>query len=171
MTDMNTRKLWSKILTVAGGVGMAVGAIDPLEGSLLILPGSALFAFGAWLGQAERRVIARKVCAFILIALGVGTMWGLSVVGGFGGSSGRSAWWGLLFLPYLIGWSMDMWGPGSPRWLAMLGVAVGVWWLCLAFAVAGGVGIVCGILGVLTIGGCTYRLMKQMKAKAMREIV
>jgi len=154
---MNARKLWSKILTVAGGIGMAVGAIDPLEGSVLILPGSALFALGAWLGHAERRVIACRASAFVLIAIGVGAMLGLSVVGGIGGSTGLSPWWGLLLLPYLIGWSMGVWGPGSPRWLALLGIAVGLWWLCLAFSVAGGVGIVCGVLGALTIGGCIYR--------------
>ena len=36
---MNNRKLWSKILTIVGGIAMVIGAIDPLEGSLLILPG------------------------------------------------------------------------------------------------------------------------------------
>lgn len=162
---MNTRNLWSKILTIAGGIGMAIGAIDPLEGSLLILPGSGLLALGARLGLAERRAVACKVWAFILIAIGVGAMWGLSVVGGFGGTSGRSSWWGLMMLPYLIGWSMGVWGPGSPRWLALMGVAVGLWWLCLAFMAKGAAGIVCGIAGVLTIGGCIYRLWTGLKAR------
>jgi hypothetical protein len=149
---------------IAGGIAMAVGGLDPLEGAVLILPGSGLMALGAYLGQVERRVIVCKVWAFILIAIGVGAMWGLSMVGGFGGSSGRSGWWGLLMLPYLIGWSMDMWGPGSPRWLVLLGVAVGLWYLNLMFLAKGGVGIICGIVGVLTIAGCIYRLIARTKA-------
>jgi hypothetical protein len=127
-------------------------------------------ALGTWLGQAERRVIACKVWAFILIAIGVGAMWGLSVVGGFGGSTGRSGWWTVLILPYLIGWSLGILGPGSPRWLTLLGVVVGLWWLCLAFMAKGAVAIVCGILGVLTIGGCIYRLMRPLKSKAMTAV-
>lgn len=165
---MNARDLWSRILIVAGGIGMAVGAIDPLEGSVIILPGGGLLALGTYLGQAGRRAITCKAWAFILIAIGVGAMWGLSMAGGFGGSRGLSGWWGLLMLPYFIGWSMGMWGPGSLRWLALLGIAVGLWWLWLAFKVAGAVGIVCGILGMLTIGGCIYRL--NAKAKAMTTV-
>ena len=164
---MNTRDLWSKILTVVGGLAMVVGAIDPLEGSVLILPGSGLMALGAYLGQAERRLVAYKVWAFVLVAMGVGAMWGLSVAGGFGGTSGRSNGWGLLMLPYLIGWSIAVWGPGSPRWLTLLGIGVGLWYLNLTFLAKGGVAIVCGIVGVLTIAGCIHRLTKQLKSKAM----
>jgi len=171
MADMNARNLWSRILTIAGGIGMVVGGLDPLEGSVLILPGSGLLALGVWLDQAERRLVAYRVWAFILVAIGVGALWGLSVVGGFGGSTGRSGWWSLLLLPYLIGWSIGMWGPGSPRWLALLGIGVGLWYLNLTFLAKGGVGIICGIVGVLTIAGCIYRLTKQMKANAMPQIV
>ncbi|MCX6899471.1 MAG: hypothetical protein NT105_12305 [Verrucomicrobia bacterium] len=167
---MNTRNLWSRILTVVGGIGMVVGGLDPLEGSVLILPGSGLMALGTYLSQAERRLIACKVWAFILVAIGVGAMWGLSMEGGFGGSSGRSGWWGLLMLPYLIGWSIGMWGPGAPRWLALLGIGVGLWYLNLTFLAKGGVSIVCGIIGLLTIGGCIYRLWKGQKPKAMTAV-
>jgi hypothetical protein len=110
---VNARDLSSKILVIAGSLGMLVGAIDPLEGSLLIFPGSALWALGTCLGQAERRLITYRVWAFILIAIGVGAMWGLSAVGGFGGTSGLSMWWGLLILPYLVGWLMAIRGRGN----------------------------------------------------------
>ena len=129
---MNERNLWSNILVIAGSLGMLVGAIDPLEGSLLILPGSALWALGTYLGQAERRLIVNRVWAFVLIAIGVGAMWGRSAVGGIGGTSGRSMWWGLLILPYLVGWLMAICGPGNPRWFSLLGIAVGLWYLALA---------------------------------------
>ena len=128
---MNARSIWSRILTIVGSIAMLVGAIDPMEGSLVILPGSGLVALGTFLGQSERRLIAYRVGVFILIAIGVGALWGLSRVGGFGGNSGRSMWWGVLILPYLIGWSMGIWGPGSPRWLLLLGIVVGLWYLTI----------------------------------------
>ena len=44
MNTVNTRSLWSRILIVLGSLGMLLGAIDPMEGSLIILPGSLLVA-------------------------------------------------------------------------------------------------------------------------------
>jgi steroid 5-alpha reductase family enzyme len=161
-------------MVVIGGIAMLVGAIDPLEGALLILPGSGLFALGTYLGQCERRVVAYRVLAFVLIALGVGALWRLSAVGGFGGPSGRSMWWGLLILPYLIGWSLAIWGPQSPRWMLWLGLVVGLWYLVLAAMIQthtrppGKDYVVTGVmaaLGALTIGGCIYRLRRQLSGK------
>ena len=143
-----------------------------MEGSLLILPGSGLVALGTFLGQHGRRLIVFRVWVFILIAIGVGALWGLSLVGGFGGNSGRSMWWGVLILPYLIGWCMSVWGPRSPRWLLMLGIVVGLWYLTILAMVLKGSGrqhgdmsavpsIVIGTIGVLTIVGCISRLTKR----------
>ena len=169
---MNARSIWSRILIVVGSIAMLVGALDPMEGSVVILPGSGLVALGAFLGHSERRLIAYRVGVFILIVIGVGAMWGLSWVGGFGGPSGRSMWWGMLILPYLIGWSMGIWGPGSPRWLLLLGIVVGLWYLAILAMVLKGSGghhgamsalpgIVIGTIGVLTISGCISRLTKR----------
>jgi hypothetical protein len=169
---MNARSIWSRILIVVGSIAMLVGALDPMEGSVVILPGSGLVALGTFLGQNGRRWIAYRVWVFILITIGVGAMWGLSRVGGFGGNSGRSMWWGVLILPYLIGWSMSIWGPGSPRWLLLLGIGVGLWYLVILGMVLKGsgghhgamsawAGIVIGTLGVLTIGGCLSRLTQR----------
>jgi hypothetical protein len=91
-------------------------------------------------------------------------MFGLSWGGGIGGKSGHSIWWGVLILPYLVGWSMGIWGPKSPDWLLLLGIVVGVWYLTLAAmvlhnprgghgAVSALPGIVIGSTGVLTIAG------------------
>jgi len=35
--------------------------------------------------------------------VGVGALWFLSSLGGIGGKSGHSIWWGLLILPYPTG--------------------------------------------------------------------
>jgi len=103
---MNARVLWSRILVILGGIAMLLGAVDPLEGSLLILPGSGLVALGIFLGRKERRTVLYWVWAFILIAVGVGAMFVLSAFGGIGGRSGLSMWWGVLILPYPVGWFM-----------------------------------------------------------------
>jgi hypothetical protein len=167
-----SRSLWSRILIVLGSLGMLVGAIDPMEGSIIILPGSLLVAVGTFLGHGERQLIAYRVWVFILVAIGVGAMWGLSMVGGIGGTSGHSMWWGVLILPYLIGWSMGIWGPGSPRWLLLLGIVFGFWYLALFAMVLKRPGphngamsalpaIIIALTGVLTIGGCISRLIKR----------
>jgi hypothetical protein len=54
---MNARKLWSRILVIVGGIGMLLGAIDPLEGSLLILPSSGMVALGMFVGKGQRRIL------------------------------------------------------------------------------------------------------------------
>jgi len=166
---MNVRETWPRILIIVGSIAMLVGAVDPMEGSLVILPGSGLVALGTFLRQNERRLIAYRLWVFILIAIGVGALWGLSMLGGIGGKSGLSMWWGVLILPYLIGWLMGIVGPGSPRWLLMLGIVVGLWYLTIlgmAFKALGHRGgdmgvspiIALGIIGVLTIGGCITAL-------------
>jgi len=107
---MNTRRLWSRVFSIVGGIAMMVGTLDPMEGSLLILPGSGLVALGLFVGQAEHRLLRYWVWVFLLIATGVGALFGLSAVGGFGGNSGRSMWWGVLILPYVVGWVMALAG-------------------------------------------------------------
>lgn len=102
--------LWSRILKVVGGIAMLLGTLDPLEGSVLILPGSGLVALGAYLSGKDRRTVLYWTWAFILIAVGVGAMFAVSAGGGIGGKSGRSMWWGLLMLPYPVGWLMSLAG-------------------------------------------------------------
>ncbi len=101
---MNTRKLWSRILVIVGGIAMLIGAVDPLEGSLVILPGSGLVALGIYLGNSGRDLRVQWLCIFLMIAVGVGALFGLSAWGGLGGASKHSMWWGMLILPYPIGW-------------------------------------------------------------------
>jgi hypothetical protein len=107
---MKSRKLWSRILKVVGGIAMLVGTLDPLEGSPLILLGSGMVALGIWLGQHERNTLLYWSGAFVLIAVGVGAMFALSALGGIGGRSGHSMWWGVLMLPYPAGWLMALAG-------------------------------------------------------------
>ena len=108
---MNTTNSWSRYLLIAGYLAMLIGAIDPMEGSLLILPGSGLVVLGTCLSGQSRRIIIYRMWIFFLIIIGVTALWVASAQGGIGGDSGRSMWWGLLFAPYLVGWSIGIWGP------------------------------------------------------------
>jgi hypothetical protein len=61
---------------------------------------------------------------------------------------------------------MGIWGPGSPRWLLLLGIAVGLWYealVAMMFLSNGrarprDIAAVLSALGVLTIVGCISRL-------------
>ena len=57
---------------------------------------------------AMEQYVTERSQAVALIAGG-------AMAGGIGGSYGVSPWWAVLMLPYPIGWSMGIWGPGSPR--------------------------------------------------------
>lgn len=105
---MNARSLWSRILVIVGSIAMLVGVLDPLEGSVVILTGSGLVALGTFLGQIGRQLLLYWILIFILIAVGVGAMFVLSAFGGIGGTSGHSMWWGVLILPYPVGWIMGI---------------------------------------------------------------
>jgi hypothetical protein len=99
---------WQRILVITGLVLMVIGAIDPLEGSVVILMGSLVAATAAFLGKIKRwKLLA---AAFALIAAGVAVLFGMSALGGIGGRTGRSLWWALLILPYPAGWIMGLVG-------------------------------------------------------------
>ena len=55
---------------------MVAGALDPLEGSVVILGGSALAAAGAFFARTRRYWL--QLTAFVLVALGVAALFGLS---------------------------------------------------------------------------------------------
>jgi hypothetical protein len=105
---MSLATRWPRAMVVVGLAAMVVGAVDPLEGSVVVLPGMALVALGAQLGHSRHRVLI--YWSLVLVAAGVGALSGLSSIGGFGGSSGRSNWWALALLPYPVGWIMGLVG-------------------------------------------------------------
>jgi hypothetical protein len=168
---------WSKLVSVVGGVVLVVGSFDPMEGAAMILPGSALLALASYLKREDRRIVAYRTWSFMLVALGVGALFALSAMGGVGGSSGRSAWWALLILPYLAGWSIDIWGPGSPRWITMAGIVIGTWYLAILAVMLGGTdgvalprsivpAMIVAVVGIGTIVACAVRLRNEPPAAA-----
>jgi len=93
---------WKRYIYVIGVIALIIGAIDPLEGSFFILAGSALIALSAYLTHDRHKNIF--FFSAFLIAMGVFSLFYLSSLGGFGGKSTLSWWWGCLILPYPIGW-------------------------------------------------------------------
>ena len=107
---MSTQSLRTRILVVVGGLAFAVGTLDPMEGSILILAGGGLLALGTWMGEHPRPMKVYWLWVFALLLVGVGALWELSLVGGVGGRTGRSMGWLLLCLPYPVGWLMAFGG-------------------------------------------------------------
>ena len=93
---------WKRILHVVGVALFVIGTIDPLEGSVLIMAGTILLATLGFIDKKPNWKIF--FIAAILIIIGVFFLFYLSSLGGFGGSSTLSWWYGLLILPYPIGW-------------------------------------------------------------------
>lgn len=94
---MNATNPWARFLLIAGYITMLIGAIDPMEGSLLILPGSGLVALGTYFSDEEHSVFIYRLWVFFLIFIGVGALFGFSLLGD---TTAYSIWWALLILPY-----------------------------------------------------------------------
>jgi len=107
LSQMDRRTL-VVVLFIVGLIAMLIGAVDPVESSVIILPGISVVALGALLGKSRHRRLL--YWAFGLLAAGVGGMFVLSMLGGTGGSSGRSNWWLLVVLPYPVGWIIGLAG-------------------------------------------------------------
>jgi hypothetical protein len=105
---MNAPMMWSRVLLIVGLLGMLIGAIDPLEGSVVILPSAALVALGGFLGRGRHRTLL--LWSLALAAAGVAALFILSWLGGLGGNSDRSMWWAVAILPYPVGWVMGLVG-------------------------------------------------------------
>jgi hypothetical protein len=105
---MRRRDLWARVLAITGGIAMLVGAVDPLEGSVVVLAGSGLLAVGAFVGQGGSRLRSYWIWVFVSIAVGVAAMFVLSAFGGVGGETGHSFWWCVFILPYPVGWIMGI---------------------------------------------------------------
>ncbi|MDH5466295.1 MAG: hypothetical protein OEY25_02640 [Candidatus Aminicenantes bacterium] len=105
---MNKRRFWIILLSIIGLLALIAGAVDPLEGGFIILPGSGLIAFSAFLGKSRHRRFI--YWAFGLTGFGVAVMIVWSLFGGVGGDTGPSSWWLLTALPYPAGWIMSLLG-------------------------------------------------------------
>jgi len=99
---MKNKAKWTRIIYIVGVIALIIGAIDPLEGSVVIIVGSALLALSAYATSDRHTKIF--TASLLMIVIGVAFLFYFSSLGGFGGTSTLSWWWGLLILPFPIGW-------------------------------------------------------------------
>jgi hypothetical protein len=103
---MKKKAKWTRAIFFFGVVALIIGAIDPLEGSIVIAAGSALMVISAYLkGDRHRKIF---MLSLIMIVFGAFFLFYLSSLGGFGGESTLSEWWGILILPYPLGWLISI---------------------------------------------------------------
>jgi hypothetical protein len=103
---MKSKIDWIKIANYFGVIALIIGVIDPLEGSVLISVGSILLTFSKYFKNDPRWKV--YFFASVMIVTGVSFLFYLSSLGGFGGNSSLSWWWGMLILPYPLGWLLSI---------------------------------------------------------------
>lgn len=103
---MKEKTKWTRIIYIIGIIALLIGVLDPLEGSVVLTAGCALIALSTYLTHDRHWKIF--LASLIMIVIGVFFLFYLSSLGGFGGTSTLSWWWGLLILPYPIGWLMSI---------------------------------------------------------------
>jgi hypothetical protein len=101
---MKERIKWIRIVYIIGIVALVIGALDPLEGSVLITIGIGFISLTTYLMRDRHWKIF--LCSLMMVLVGVGFMFFLSSLGGIGNSSNLSWWWGVLIVPYPLGWLM-----------------------------------------------------------------
>jgi hypothetical protein len=95
-----------RIIYIIGIIAFLIGVLDPLEGSVIIAAGSFLITLSTYLNRDKHWKLFMASC--IMIIVGVFFMFYFSTLGGFGGTSRLSWWWGLLIIPYPLGWLLSL---------------------------------------------------------------
>ena len=95
---------WIRYVFIAGVIASIAGAIDPMEGSVVIAAGSILLAFSAYF--KNDRYFRIFFIDAIIILMGVSAIWYVSSLGGF--DPKREWWWTVMILPYPIGWLINI---------------------------------------------------------------
>lgn len=103
---MIKNKNWKRTLFTIGVIALIVGALDPLEGSIIITIGSGLIVSSTQRMKDPYRKLF--LAAFVMICFGVFFLFYLSGLGGFGGTSTLSWWLALLIVPYPVGWLLNV---------------------------------------------------------------
>ena len=167
----------SRLVSAAGTLGhllALVGAVDPLEGSVLVVAGCVLVALHAWLAGSPRVLVAYRAGVAVMAATGVSMLWFISSRGGLGGPDGVPLSWALLILPYPAAMVAGFSGPGGPRWVAFGGCAVGLGYLGIAAVLAwrpppqaadpADIAALLASLGLALLAACAARIAVRRKA-------
>lgn len=98
--NTNSKSLWNRRFYVTGIILIIIGALDPMEGSILIELGTLLLTITTQLSKDRHKFLF--LISTLLISVGFFSLWFVSSLGGF---DPKTEWWWLIFiLPYPIGW-------------------------------------------------------------------
>lgn len=168
---MTTREKWTQALTIPGGLAVLIGGIDPLDGAIVVLAGTALLAAAAMIAPCDPAVRRVRGISLALALIGFAAIWTLTALGGVGGTTVRSFLWAFLGLPLIAAWTLSFWGHGAPRWMTWLGLLAGAWYLALPLLAATktrtnphilwSVLAAIGACGLVTLAGCVWRLRQR----------
>lgn len=95
---------WNRFLYITGVILLIAGALDPMEGSIVIALGSIMTFIATQFSEDRHKNIF--FIASILITFGVISLWFISSLGGFDPKT--EWWWLLLIIPYPIGWFLEV---------------------------------------------------------------
>jgi hypothetical protein len=98
---MKELRTFPRVLFIIGVLALIIGVLDPLEGSVVITAGSILMTVAAFLRRDRHKKLFLALS--LLIIIGVFFLFLFSSFGGFG-KGALSWWWGILVLPYPLGW-------------------------------------------------------------------
>ncbi|MBS1537374.1 MAG: hypothetical protein JST20_06460 [Bacteroidetes bacterium] len=96
----------TRVIYIIGVIGLLIGILDPMEGSIVIAFGSVFITISTYL--TKDKYYKLFLISSLSILFGVFFLFYLSSLGGFGGKSTLSWWWGSLILPYPLGWLMSI---------------------------------------------------------------
>lgn len=97
---MAERSKRMRIIYIIGVVALIAGALDPMEGSVVIAVGSILLAWASVAAHDRYRTVF--TASAIMIFVGVFSLWFASSLGGF--DIKNEWWWLMAILPYPLGW-------------------------------------------------------------------
>lgn len=161
-----------RALGTVGHLLALVGAVDPLEGSVLVVLGCVLVALAAWRAGVPRALLAYRAGVAVMAVMGVTALWVISKLGGVGGEGGVHPAWAVLLLPYSAALVATFSGPAAPLWVAWGGCAVGSGYLAIAAIIllyprphsGPDVAALLGSLGLALLAACAARIAMRRRA-------
>ncbi len=100
-----TKPLFLNIIFIIGVVTFLLGILDPLEGSVVICFGAVLISISSFF--KKETFFKWFLIATLLVLFGVIALFVVSSFGGLG-KDALSPWWGLVLIPYPVGWIMGV---------------------------------------------------------------
>lgn len=101
---MSERVKWYRVVFIIGVAATVIGAIDPMEGSVVIAMASICLALSTY--YMRDRYAKIFIVAAIMVVFSVAALWYVSSLGGF--DPKKEWWWTVILIPYPVGWLISI---------------------------------------------------------------